>query len=114
MKKDVTRGHLDLLLLAVFRQGPAHGYSVITALRTASRGTIDLAEGSVYPALHRLEDSGLLVSEWQPVGGRRRRIYRLTPAGIEALKEEQSAWRALAGAVDSLLHSAVPRPAVAP
>lgn len=110
MKPDRVKGHLDLVLLAVLDQAPGHGYAVITALREQTDGTLDLTEGSVYPALHRLESLDLLSSEWQPVSGRRRRIYRVTPAGTAALRSERSTWRALVSAVDAVL---TPRPSVA-
>lgn len=113
MAKDVTKGSLDLLLLGVLDPAPRHGYAVITALREASAGVFDLPEGSVYPALHRLEDLGLLVSEWQPVAGRRRRMYRLTPAGTSALSREQHSWRTFATAVEAVLRTAT-HPTVAP
>jgi PadR family transcriptional regulator, regulatory protein PadR len=112
MAKDVTKGSLDLLLLGVLHRAPGHGYAVITALREASVGVFDLPEGSVYPALHRLEDVGLLASEWQPVAGRRRRVYRLTPEGSAALRREQRSWRAFTDAVEAVLHTTT-HPAVA-
>ena len=103
MRVDRVKGHLDLLLLGILSHGPGHGYAVITALRDRTRGALDLTEGSVYPALHRLEDLGLLSSEWQPVNGRRRRMYRLTPAGRASLTEERREWRALVSAIDAAL-----------
>jgi DNA-binding PadR family transcriptional regulator len=103
MGGERLKGHLDLVLLGVLRTGPAHGYAVITALRERTEGLLELTEGSVYPALHRLEDRGLLVSEWQPVAGRRRRIYRLTAAGARALTVEHRVWTALVSAVNSVL-----------
>ena len=81
MKVDHVKGHLDLLLLSALSAGPGHGYAVITTLRERTGGKLDLTEGAVYPALHRLEDLGLLTSDWHQVGGRRRRLYQLTPAG---------------------------------
>ena len=103
MKVDRVKGHLDLVLLSIIDQDPGHGYAVISALRERTDGNLALTEGAVYPALHRLEDLGLLASEWQPVGGRRRRIYRTTPAGRKALRAEVSDWRALVSAVESVL-----------
>jgi PadR family transcriptional regulator PadR len=103
MKVDRVKGHLDLVLLGILSHTPGHGYAVITALRERTEGMLDLTEGSVYPALHRLEDLGLLVSEWQPVGGRRRRMYRVTAAGERALQTERRDWRALVSAVESVL-----------
>jgi PadR family transcriptional regulator PadR len=103
MKVDRVKGHLDLVLLGVLAAQPGHGYAVISALRDQTDGVLDLPEGSVYPALHRLEDTGLITSEWQPVGGRRRRVYRLSPQGTAALATEKREWRALSGAIDSTL-----------
>lgn len=110
MKLDRVKGHLDLLLLGVLARGPGHGYAVITALREQSGGVLDLTEGAVYPALHRLEDAGALSSEWEPVAGRRRRIYQLTPAGVAVLGAQRRDWSALVSAVSSILH---PVPAAA-
>ena len=103
MKADRVRGHLDLLLLGVLRDGPGHGYRVISELRDRSGGAMDLPEGSVYPALHRLEKAGLLASDWDAGEGRRRRIYRLTHEGRKALTAEQRDWRTLVAAVDAVM-----------
>jgi PadR family transcriptional regulator PadR len=103
MAPDRTRGHLELLLLATLADGPGHGYSLIAALRERTEGLFDLAEGSVYPALHRLHDLGLVASDWQPVAGRRRRVYRLTERGAAALAERRRDWEAFARAVDGVL-----------
>lgn len=108
MKLDKLKGHLDLLLLEVLLAGPAHGYALITTLRDRSDGVFDLPEGTVYPALHRLEDAGLLKSEWTMVEGRRRRLYRLTPAGRVAAHAERRHWQSFADAVDSVLRGASP------
>jgi DNA-binding PadR family transcriptional regulator len=96
-------GHLDMLLLAVLVGTPRHGYAVIEALRSRSDGTFDLPEGSVYPALHRLEDAGLVESRWAEVDGRRRRVYRLTGAGATALAERRQAWTQFATGVEAVL-----------
>jgi PadR family transcriptional regulator PadR len=105
MRAEVLRGHLDLVLLSTLHREPGHGYAVITALRERTAGDLDLTEGSVYPALHRLQDQGLLDSVWQPVGGRRRRVYRVTEAGAAALRAEQRDWRSLVNAVESVLRA---------
>ena len=86
---EALKGHLDLLLLAVLEKGPAHGYVIIDMLRERSGGIFDLPEGTVYPALHRLEEDGLLSSQWSENGGRRRRIYQLTSEGQLALITRQ-------------------------
>ena len=103
MKADTLKGHLDALVLATLRAEPAHGYRVIERLKLRSEGAFDLAEGTVYPVLHRLEAEGLLASTWSTVGGRRRRVYRLTRRGQAALGERQDEWRRFAAAVESVL-----------
>jgi PadR family transcriptional regulator, regulatory protein PadR len=98
------RGHLDLLLLATLRDaGPAHGYAIIASLRERSVGAFDLPEGTVYPALHRLERDGLVDSEWDASAARRRRIYRLTPAGAGALAARRREWRTFARGVQAVV-----------
>jgi PadR family transcriptional regulator PadR len=92
MSRQVLKGNLDLLVLGVLSDGPKHGYAVIEALRARSNDVFDLPEGTVYPALHRLEESGLLSSEWSVINGRRRRTYQLTKDGEGALGDELRAW----------------------
>ena len=96
MDRERLKGNLDLLLLSVLAAGPAHGYVIISALRERSGGTFDLPEGTIYPALHRLEDSGLLVSSWAQAEGRRRRVYGLTDKGVTALAAQHTEWRKFA------------------
>ena len=103
MKAERLKGHLDALILATLRDGPAHGYAVIEELRQRSGGAFDLAEGTVYPVLHRLEADGLLSSAWSTAAGRRRRVYRLTRRGRAALMERRTEWTSFANAVDSVL-----------
>ncbi len=103
MRTDRVKGHLELVLLSVLADEPGHGYAVITALRERTGGVLDLPEGSVYPALHRLEDLGLVHGEWQAVAGRRRRVYALTSAGASALTRERRDWRALVAAIDAAI-----------
>ena len=91
--------------LAVLEPGPQHGYAVIESLRSGSEGALDLPTGTVYPALHRLERAGLIASDWQTVGGRRRRAYHLTPAGQIALGEQRALWDQFSTAVTALLKS---------
>jgi PadR family transcriptional regulator PadR len=97
------KGHVDLLLLATLRQGPLHGYAVVEKLRDESEGAFDLAEGTVYPALYRLERAGLLASRWTRAEGRRRRVYRLTRRGRAELDRERKEWKSFANAVESVL-----------
>jgi PadR family transcriptional regulator len=103
MSRERLKGNLDLLLLSVLSPGPAHGYAVITALRARSAGTFDLPEGTVYPALHRLEGAGLLASSWADADGRRRRVYALTGNGEAALAAERTEWKRFAGGIASVL-----------
>jgi DNA-binding PadR family transcriptional regulator len=101
------RSQLDLLLLAVLAPGPLHGYAVIDRLRAASGGLFDLPEGTVYPVLHRLEREGLLASGWGDRQGRRTRTYRLTAAGVRALREKQADWLGYRRGVESVLEGSV-------
>ena len=99
MKGQALKGHLDLLLLAVLSDGARHGYAVIEDLRERSGDAFDLPEGTVYPALHRLEKSGYLTSEWSVVQGRRRRTYRITDKGRGGLGAQRHAWEEFSDAV---------------
>lgn len=99
MNGEALRGHLDLLLLAALQHQPAHGYAIVERLRRDSRGTFDLAEGTIYPALHRLERAGLLNSAWSEGETRRRRVYRVTRKGARALARHQREWRRFSSAV---------------
>jgi PadR family transcriptional regulator PadR len=103
MSRQVLKGNLDLLVLAVLSDGPKHGYAVIEALRTRSKDVFDLPEGTVYPALHRLEKGGLLSSEWSEINGRRRRTYQLTEEGHGALGDELQAWDEFTDAVANIV-----------
>jgi DNA-binding PadR family transcriptional regulator len=103
MRGDILKGHLDMLLLAVVAAGPIHGYAIIAALCCRSGGVFDLPEGTVYPALHRLERSRMLTSRWAPGSGRRRRVYELTAEGHRALHSEREAWSEFAYRVSAVL-----------
>ena len=87
---------MGLLVLATLARGPRHGYGLVEELRDVSDGAFDLAEGTVYPALYRLEAAGLLSSSWSHVSGRRRRVYRLTRRGLSELAKERREWRQFA------------------
>ena len=106
MSGEALKGHLDLLLLAALRQGPGHGYAIIEELRRRSGGTFDLSEGTIYPALHRLERQGLIQSEWSEAVGRSRRVYRLTKPGSRALGEKTEGWRRFARGMSGALEGA--------
>jgi len=110
MRAEALKGHLDGMLLASLEAGPLHGYAIMEVLRAGSGGRFDLPTGTVYPALHRLERAGLVQADWSQAGGRRRRVYQLTPAGQRALESERGTWRQFSAAVTALLEP-VPRPA---
>jgi len=103
MRREQLKGHLDLLLLSILAAGPAHGYAVITALRERSAEAFTLPEGTVYPALHRLEAAGLLRSHWAEQGARRRRMYELTAQGATALGELRREWRRFSTGVEAVV-----------
>lgn len=103
MKSTLIKGHLDLLLLAVVENRPAHGYAIIEELRRRSAEAFDLPEGTVYPALHRLETTGLLASKWEKAGGRRRRVYEITRSGRSALQRQRREWSGFADAIRGVL-----------
>ncbi len=103
MSTDTVNGQLDPLILATVAEDPAHGYAIVQRLRSRSGGVFDLAEGTVYPALHRLERDGLLSSAWVTEGGRRRRVYRISRAGRSTLKARRGDWVRFSGAVEAVL-----------
>src|SRR6476659_110811 len=104
MEAEMLKGHLDAIVLAALEAGPAHGYAIIETIKQRSAGAFDLPEGTVYPALHRLEQSGLLSSTWTtPPSRRRRRVYSLTRAGSAAQVERRKAWGRFAQAVQTSL-----------
>src|SRR5213596_1173526 len=98
-----VKGYLDAVILAVLAGGALHGYAVIEELKARSGGELDLPEGTVYPALHRLERRGLLKSAWSQAPGRRRRVYRLTASGRRELEARTREWRTFARVVDGVL-----------
>ncbi len=100
----MLKGHLDAIVLAALEAGPAHGYAIIETIKKASAATFDLPEGTIYPALHRLEQAGLLASNWTTrPGGRKRRVYSLTKSGTAALVRAAQGLETLLGAVDTIL-----------
>ena len=100
---ETLKGHLDSLILAVVAAGPAHGYAIIEELKRRSGGTFTLPEGTVYPALHRLERAGLLESGWSASTGRKRRVYKLTRRGRRQLESSKTEWRDFARAMEAVL-----------
>lgn len=104
MATEVLKGHVDVLLLAALQAGPAHGYAIVESVRARSGGSFDLAEGTVYPALYRLERRGLVASTWEAgETGRRRRVYRLTANGAKELGRERTSWDAYVATMGAAL-----------
>jgi transcriptional regulator len=101
--RDTARGHVDLLILAALENGPAHGYALVDTLRDQSDGVFDLAEGTIYPALYRLERQGLVTSSWEEGRTRRRRVYRLTRSGTAQLQVDRDSWQRHVRAMQSVL-----------
>ncbi len=101
--RNALKGHVDLLLLSALEDEPAHGYELVETLREKSEGAFDLAEGTVYPSLYRLERRGLVASGWKTVASRRRRVYRLTKSGRGRLQKERSEWRAFTRAMEAVV-----------
>jgi PadR family transcriptional regulator PadR len=99
------KGHLELLLLASLAREPAHGYAIVERLRDRSAGALDLSEGTVYPALYRLERAKLVSSRWSSASGRRRRVYSLTRKGRTALASERRAWSSFVAVVDGIVRA---------
>ena len=103
-KSDLPQGTLDLLILKVVALGPVHGYSVAQRLQQVSRDVVQVPQGSLYPALHRLENRGLLAAEWkQTDSGRDAKFYRLTRKGKTQLEMQTASWRRLSDAVALIL-----------
>jgi PadR family transcriptional regulator PadR len=103
MKTELPKGHLDALVLAAVETEPAHGYAIVRRLGSRSGGVFRFSEGTVYPALHRLERDRLVRSRWTAAKGRRRRVYRITSAGREALAVRRLEWASFARAVEAVL-----------
>jgi DNA-binding PadR family transcriptional regulator len=105
-REPMPSGQIDLLLLSLVARRPAHGYVIIEELRLLSSGTLHLPEGTIYPALYRLERRGLVTSGESIVDGRRRRIYRITRPGRNALRDRSHAWRTLVRHIEAVLTGA--------
>jgi transcriptional regulator len=106
-ESDVLRGTLDLLILKTLTLAPMHGWGISQRIQENSRGILDVNQGSLYPALQRLEHRELLRSEWQVTeNNRRAKYYRLTPAGKKAVSVEICSWRHYVSAVEFILQTA--------
>ena len=106
-KSDLPQGTLDLLILQVVAGGAIHGYGIAQRLQLISRDVVQVPQGSLYPALHRLENRGLLTADWKMSDtGREAKFYRLTPKGRSQLKEEAASWLRLTEAIGLILKPA--------
>lgn len=104
---DLLQGTLDLLILKTLSLGPQHGWGVAQRIQQVSRNLLQVNQGSLYPALHRLEDQGFIAAEWgTSENNRRAKFYRLTPEGQTQLDRETEVWRQYAQAVRWILQSA--------
>ena len=107
MPIELVRGHLDGLLLAVLAEGPGHGYELSRRLTERSGGELGAQEGSLYPALHRLEHKGWLKAEWKmSEANRRAKYYSLTQSGKKQLLAEQSKWNELVETIGRVMKPA--------
>ncbi len=106
-RSDSLQGSLDLLVLKILSRRPRlHGYAIMTAIKDRSGDVLRAEEGSLYPALHRMEEAGWIRAEWiTKETGRRARIYELTPAGKKQLDTEESRWQAVTAAVNRVLRT---------
>ena len=103
-KSDLPQGTLDLLILKVIALGPVHGYAIAQRLEQVSRGVVQVPEGSLYPALHRLENRDFLAADWKETGtGREAKFYRLTRKGRKQLEAEAASWERLIEAIGLIL-----------
>lgn len=103
---DLLPGTLDLLILKAVSLGPLHGYGVLLRIQQISKNMLQIEQGSLYPALYRLEHQGLIEAEWGASDNNRRaKFYSLTAAGIKRLREEAKQWNALAAAVAHVLNA---------
>jgi transcriptional regulator len=103
---DVLRGSLDLLVLKTLSLAPLHGWGISQRIQQLSSDVLEVNQGSLYPALQRLEKQGLITSEWGTTeNNRRARYYEITPAGRRTLGEELESWRRFAGALEAVLRT---------
>ena len=108
LKPDSLQGSLDLMVLKILSRRPRlHGYAIMTAIETMSGEVLRVEEGSLYPALHRMEEAGWIRAEWiKKDSGRRARVYELTAAGKKQLGVEESRWQSVSLAINQVLREA--------
>jgi PadR family transcriptional regulator PadR len=107
-KQDALQGSLDLLVLTILSRRPKlHGYALMTAIKETSGDVLTAEEGSLYPALHRMEDAGWIRAEWVvKENSKRARIYQLTAAGKKQLTAEETRWKTVSSAINRVLREA--------
>ncbi|HUE43760.1 MAG TPA: PadR family transcriptional regulator [Candidatus Sulfotelmatobacter sp.] len=106
-KSDLLQGTLDMLILKIVALGPVHGYGISLRIRQISKEVLQVQQGSLYPALHRLEKRGWLAAEWgESENGRQAKFYKLSPKGRRQLQAEESNWERLAQAVKQIMQTA--------
>ena len=106
-KSELLQGTLDLLILKIVALGPIHGYGISQRIRQISKDILQVQQGSLYPALHRLEKRGWLTATWaESDNGRQARFYKLSARGRRQLAQEQLTWERLAGAIALILQTA--------
>jgi len=107
--RDLVRGTLNTILMETISRRPMYGYEICKSVNVKTEGYFDLREGSLYPALHRLEREGLLKSYWEQTDtGRRRKYYQITETGITELARKRKEWNAFSSAVERVLATIVP------
>ena len=105
-KSDLLQGTLDMLILKIVALGPVHGYGISQRIKQISKEVLQVQQGSLYPALHRLEKRGWLAAEWgESDNGRQAKFYKLSVKGRKQLASEECNWRRLAGAVGHILQT---------
>jgi PadR family transcriptional regulator, regulatory protein PadR len=105
-KTDNLQGSLELLVMKVLRRGPNHGFGISTFIEQSSDEVLRVEAGSLYPALHRMTEAGLIKAEWRlSDAGRRARVYSLTPKGRRKLEADQERWRTVSAAVSKILRT---------
>jgi PadR family transcriptional regulator, regulatory protein PadR len=106
-KSDLLQGTLDMLILKIVALGPVHGYGISQRIRQISKETLQVQQGSLYPALHRLEKRGWLEADWgESDNGRQAKFYRLSAKGRKQLVEEEASWQRLSEAVTLIMQTA--------
>ncbi len=105
-KQDLLQGTLDVLILKIVALGPIHGYGIAQRINQISKEVLQVQQGSLYPALHRLENREWLTAEWREVNGREAKFYKLTRAGRKQLQTETQNWARLSDAISLILRTA--------